>query len=217
MNQDFNTFENPSIIGNDSIKENNNKHINEKLDAIDDNITKLCNGINKIEEAVNLILNEVQNKRVNMVNSLAEAIKEEPKSFEEIEPVTFEPIEPVTFEKPEITNPVKVETANEQVETKASIPAINNTVEAPIETLDLDGMISIDSLLKQSEEVPTVTTVNNEEKNNIGQTNNVEIIDINIPNAYGDGKQRSIALDLNSHNSLLDKKGAMALVFERAA
>ena len=162
MNQDFNTFENPSIIGNDSIKENNNKHINEKLDAIDDNITKLCNGINKIEEAVNLILNEVQNKRVNMVNSLAEAIKEEPKSFEEIEPVTFEPIEPVTFEKPEITNPVKVETANEQVETKTSIPAINNTVEAPIETLDLDGMISIDSLLNPSKyKSPLVLSLNN--------------------------------------------------------
>ena len=43
------------------------------------------------------------------------------------------------------------------------------------------------------------------------------ISEINIPNAFGDGRQRSVALDLNSHNTLLNKKDAMALTLERAA
>ena len=94
------------------------------------------------------------------------------------------------------------------------MPIINEVkTEEPVETLNLDGMISIDSLLKQEEPVvPPVPIYEEEVPSKVA-----EIIDINIPNAFGDGRQRSVALDLNSHNTLLNKKDTMALTLERAA
>lgn len=202
MNQDFNTFQNPSF-SKEIYKEESNEQISTKLDNIDKNIVELCNGINAIEEAVNLILSEVKNKRnaETIVETKEESVQEEPVTFERIE--RFEP----AFDIKETDN-TKVE--NVPVE----MPVINEVkTEEPVETLNLDGMISIDSLLKQEEPVVPPVPIYEEEV----PAKVAEIIDINIPNAFGDGRQRSVALDLNSHNTLLNKKDTMALTLERAA
>ena len=202
MNQDFNTFQNPSF-SKEIYKEESNEQISAKLDNIDKNIVELCNGINAIEEAVNLILSEVKNKRnaETIVETKEESVQEEPVTFERIE--RFEP----AFDIKETDN-TNVENAS------VEMPVINEVkTEEPVETLNLDGMISIDSLLKQEEPVVPPVPVYEEEV----PSKAAEIIDINIPNAFGDGRQRSVALDLNSHNTLLNKKDAMALTLERAA
>lgn len=202
MNQDFNTFQNPSF-SKEIYKEESNEQISAKLDNIDKNIVELCNGINAIEEAVNLILSEVKNKRnaETIVETKEESVQEEPVTFERIE--RFEP----AFDIKETDN-TNVENAS------VEMPVINEVKpEEPVETLNLDGMISIDSLLKQEEPVVPPVPVYEEEV----PSKAVEIIDINIPNAFGDGRQRSVALDLNSHNTLLNKKDTMALTLERAA
>lgn len=202
MNQDFNTFQNPSF-SKEIYKEESNEQISTKLDNIDKNIVELCNGINAIEEAVNLILSEVKNKRnaETIVETKEESVQEEPVTFERIE--RFEP----AFDIKETDN-TKVENASFEM------PVVNEVkTEEPVETLNLDGMISIDSLLKQEEPVvPPVPIYEEEVPSKVA-----EIIDINIPNAFGDGRQRSVALDLNSHNTLLNKKDTMALTLERAA
>ena len=79
MNQDFNTFQNPSF-SKETYKEESNEQISAKLDNIDKNIVELCNGINAIEEAVNLILSEVKNKRnaETIVETKEESVQEEP-------------------------------------------------------------------------------------------------------------------------------------------
>lgn len=202
MNQDFNTFQNPSF-SKEIYKEESNEQISAKLDNIDKNIVELCNGINAIEEAVNLILSEVKNKRnaETIVETKEESVQEEPVTFERIE--RFEP----AFDIKETDN-TNVENAS------VEMPVINEVKpEEPVETLNLDGMISIDSLLKQEEPVVPPVPVYEEEV----PSKAAEIIDINIPNAFGDGRQRSVALDLNSHNTLLNKKDTMALTLERAA
>lgn len=202
MNQDFNTFQNPSF-SKEIYKEESNEQISAKLDNIDKNIVELCNGINAIEEAVNLILSEVKNKRnaETIVETKEESVQEEPVTFERIE--RFEP----AFDIKETDN-TNVENAS------VEMPVINEVkTEEPVETLNLDGMISIDSLLKQEEPVVPPVPVYEEEV----PSKAAEIIDINIPNAFGDGRQRSVALDLNSHNTLLNKKDTMALTLERAA
>lgn len=202
MNQDFNTFQNPSF-SKETYKEESNEQISAKLDNIDKNIVELCNGINAIEEAVNLILSEVKNKRnaETIVETKEESVQEEPVTFERIE--RFEP----AFDIKETDN-TKVENASFEM------PVINEVkTDEPVETLNLDGMISIDSLLKQEEPVvPPVPIYEEEVPSKVAK-----IIDINIPNAFGDGRQRSVALDLNSHNTLLNKKDTMALTLERAA
>lgn len=202
MNQDFNTFQNPSF-SKETYKEESNEQISAKLDNIDKNIVELCNGINAIEEAVNLILSEVKNKRnaETIVETKEESVQEEPVTFERIE--RFEP----AFDIKETDN-TKVENASFEM------PVVNEVkTEEPVETLNLDGMISIDSLLKQEEPVvPPVPIYEEEVPSKVA-----EIIDINIPNAFGDGRQRSVALDLNSHNTLLNKKDTMTLTLERAA
>ncbi len=202
MNQDFNTFQNPSF-SKEIYKEESNEQISAKLDNIDKNIVELCNGINAIEEAVNLILSEVKNKRnaETIVETKEESVQEEPVTFERIE--RFEPAFDIK------------ETDNTNVENvSVEMPVINEVkTEEPVETLNLDGMISIDSLLKQEEPVVPPVPVYEEEV----PSKAAEIIDINIPNAFGDGRQRSVALDLNSHNTLLNKKDTMALTLERAA
>lgn len=202
MNQDFNTFQNPSF-SKETYKEESNEQISAKLDNIDKNIVELCNGINAIEEAVNLILSEVKNKRnaETIVETKEESVQEEPVTFERIE--RFEP----AFDIKETDN-TNVENASFEM------PVVNEVkTEEPVETLNLDGMISIDSLLKQEEPVvPPVPIYEEEVASKVA-----EIIDINIPNAFGDGRQRSVALDLNSHNTLLNKKDTMTLTLERAA
>lgn len=214
MNQDFNTFQNPSF-SKETYKEESNEQISAKLDNIDKNIVELCNGINAIEEAVNLILSEVKNKRnaETIVETKEESVQEEPVTFERIE--RFEP----AFDIKETDN-TKVENASFEM------PVVNEVkTEEPVETLNLDGMISIDSLLKQEEVVPSVSTFEEQAKVASPQptyeeevpSKVAEIIDINIPNAFGDGRQRSVALDLNSHNTLLNKKDTMTLTLERAA
>ena len=142
MNQDFNTFQNPSF-SKEIYKEESNEQISAKLDNIDKNIVELCNGINAIEEAVNLILSEVKNKRnaEMIVETKEESVQEEPVTFERIE--RFEPAFDIK------------ETDNTNVENvSVEMPVINEVkTEEPVETLNLDGMISIDSLLKQEEPV----------------------------------------------------------------
>ena len=157
MNQDINSFQNPSLIntngiGNDDLGTivEGNANINSKLDNLDKSLKELKTNASIIEQKVNLILNELTNKRDNILEfvpseSANNEITDKPMINEK--PITETPS--VTnvdsnIEFPEVTN------VEQKESTEPDFTPVNLQYELPDNTEEnnLNGVLSMDDILK---------------------------------------------------------------------
>ena len=157
MNQDINSFQNPSLINTNGISNDNlgtivegNANINSKLDNLDKSLKELKTNASIIEQKVNLILNELTNKRDNIL----EFVPSDPVNNE----ITDKPIvnEEQVAETPSVTNVdsniefPEVTNVEQKESTEPDFTPVNLQYELPDNTEEnnLNGVLSMDDILK---------------------------------------------------------------------